>query len=84
MRLEEDIIAKVKNINEIRTAKNIELIAKGEEALEMYEFDYLLLCNKICGSNHFNMQMKIIVDTEEKYNTWLAEQATIAETIKNK
>ena len=38
----------------------------------------------ICGSNHFNMQMKIIVDTEEKYNTWLAEQATIAETIKNK
>ena len=50
----------------------------------MYEFDYLLLCNKICGSNHFNMQMKIIVDTEEKYNTWLAEQATIAETIKNK
>ena len=49
MRLEEDIIAKVKNINEIRTAKNIELIAKGEEALEMYDFDFLLLCNKICG-----------------------------------
>ena len=50
----------------------------------MYEFVYLLLCNKKCGSNHFNMQMKIVVDTEEDYNTWLAEQATIAETIKNK
>lgn len=82
MRLEEDIIAKVKNINEIRTAKNIELIVKGEEALEMYDFDFLLLCNKICGSNHFNMQMNIIVETEEEFNTWISEQGTIAETLK--
>merc|ERR1712127_490025 len=82
MRLEEDIIAKVKNINEIRTAKNIELIAKGEEALEMYDFEFLLLCNKICGSNHFNMQMNIIVETEEEFNIWIAEQGTIAETLK--
>ena len=82
MRLEDEVIAKVEHINEIRTAKNIDLIQKGEEALEMYDFDYLLLCNKICGSNHFNMQMKIIVETEEEYNAWLAEQATIAETLK--
>lgn len=82
MRLEEEVIAKVEHINEIRTAKNIDLIQKGEEALEMYDFDYLLLCNKICGSNHFNMQMKIIVETEEEYNAWVAEQATIAETLK--
>ena len=83
MRLEEDVIAKVKHINAIRTEKNKELIAKGDEELEMYEFDYLLLCNKICGSNHFNMQMKIIVETEEEYNAWLAQQATLAETLKN-
>jgi cytochrome c oxidase subunit 2 len=82
MRLEEDVIAKVKHINEIRTAKNIELIAKGEEALEMYDFEFLLLCNKICGSNHFNMQMNIIVETEEEFNTWISEQGTIAETLK--
>ncbi len=82
MRMNDDIIAKVEHINEIRFEKNIELLAKGEEALEMYEFDYLLLCNKICGSNHFNMQMKIVVETEEEYNTWLAGQATIAETLK--
>ena len=82
MRLEDEVIAKVEHINEIRTAKNIELIEKGDEALEMYDFDYLLLCNKICGSNHFNMQMKIIVETEEEYNAWVAEQATIAETLK--
>ena len=77
MRMNDEVIEKVEYINQIRTEKNIELLAKGEEVLEMYEFDYLLLCNKICGSNHFNMQMKIVVDTEEDYNTWLAEQATI-------
>jgi cytochrome c oxidase subunit 2 len=82
MRLDEDVIAKVEHINEIRTTKNIELIAKGEEVLEMYNFDFLLLCNKICGSNHFNMQMNIIVETEEEFNAWIAEQATIAETLK--
>ena len=68
MRLDEDVIAKVTHINEIRTAKNIELIAKGEEVLEMYDFEFLLLCNKICGSNHFNMQMNIVVETEEEFN----------------
>ena len=83
MRLEEDVINKVEHINAIRTKKNIELIAKGEEELELYEFDFLLLCNKICGSNHFNMQMKIIVETEEEYVAWLAEQAPLAVTLKN-
>ncbi|PHS63479.1 MAG: cytochrome C oxidase subunit II [Flavobacterium sp.] len=82
MRLNEDVIAKVAHINEIRTEKNIELVINGDEALEMYEFDYLLLCNKICGSNHFNMQMKVIVESEDEYNAWLAEQATIVETLK--
>ena len=83
MRLEEDVIIKVDNINSIRTKKNIKLIAKGEEELEMYEFDFLLLCNKICGNNHFNMQMKIVVETEEEYNAWIVQQATLAETLKN-
>ena len=41
---------------------------------DSYEFDYLLLCNKICGKSHYNMQMKIIVDSEEDYNEWLKEQ----------
>jgi len=83
MRLEDDVITKVENINAIRTKKNIGLAAKGEEELEMYEFDFLLLCNKICGSSHYNMQMKIIVESEEDYNAWIAEQAPLAVTLKN-
>ena len=38
------------------------------------EFDYVLLCNKVCGAAHFNMQMKVIVETEEQYAAWLAQQ----------
>ena len=38
------------------------------------EFNYILLCNKICGAAHYNMQMDIIVESQEDYNNWLAEQ----------
>lgn len=38
------------------------------------KFDYILLCSKICGVAHFNMQMTIIVDTEEDYKKWITEQ----------
>ncbi len=45
------------------------------------EFDYLLLCNKICGGAHYNMQMAIIVESEEDYAAWLADKKTIAESM---
>jgi cytochrome c oxidase subunit 2 len=41
---------------------------------EPVEFDYLLLCNKICGTSHFNMQMALIVESEADYNAWIAKQ----------
>ena len=40
------------------------------------DFDYILLCNKICGAAHFNMFINIIVESEEDYNAWLKEQKT--------
>ena len=81
MRQTPEMIEKVGNINKIRVEKSKELIAKGEEALERYEFDYLLLCNKICGKSHYNMQMKIIVETEEEYKAWLSEQKTFKNSL---
>lgn len=45
------------------------------------EFDYLLLCNKICGSAHYNMQMKIVIDTQEDYDAWYASKKTMAEQL---
>ena len=82
MRLSDHMTTKVKNINEIRAKESVKLVAKGDEPLESYEFDYLLLCNKICGVSHYNMQMKIIVESEEDYNAWLAEQPTFVEQMK--
>ncbi len=81
MRNDPDMIDKVKKINKIRYDKSQVLIANGEEALEPYEFDYLLLCNKICGVSHYNMQMKIIVESPEEYEKWMEEQQTFAEVI---
>lgn len=34
------------------------------------DFDYMLLCNKICGPNHYQMQMKVVVDTPENFRQW--------------
>ncbi|MFV8359634.1 cytochrome c oxidase subunit II [Flavobacterium sp. LS1P3] len=76
------MVEKVANINALRSKKSIDLVAKGETALDPYTFDYLLLCNKICGASHYNMQMKIIVDTPEDYKAWLKDKATIVSEVK--
>ena len=81
MRQTDDIKAKVKKINTIRRENSQALLAKGEEALEPYVFDYLLLCNKICGASHYNMQMKIVVETPEEFEKWMTDQQTFAEVI---
>ncbi|MEN2399537.1 cytochrome c oxidase subunit II [Flavobacterium sp. MC2016-06] len=76
------MIEKVANINKLRAEKSVELVAKGGTALDPYTFDYLLLCNKICGASHYNMQMKVVVDTPEDYKKWLSEKTTLAQDIK--
>ncbi len=41
------------------------------------KFDYVLLCNKICGGAHYRMKMKIVVDSPADYKKWLASQPTL-------
>ncbi len=72
MRLKLEVIDKTNGINKIRKAK-------GED---LYEFNYLLLCNKICGASHYNMQMKITVVEQDEYDKWIAQQPTLASVIK--
>jgi len=38
------------------------------------DFEYLLLCNKICGAAHYNMQMTIVVEPLEDFVKWTADQ----------
>lgn len=66
MRKDEQVIRNMKAINAIRAAK-------GEDPIE---FDYTLICNKICGASHYNMPMKIVVESEKDYKEWLAKQKT--------
>ena len=81
MRMNADVVDKVNRINKIRYENSQELIAKGEESLDPYQFDYLLLCAKICGASHYNMQMKIIVESEKDFNKWINNQKTFSEII---
>ncbi|WP_396184435.1 cytochrome c oxidase subunit II [Flavobacterium sp.] len=82
MRNSKAMIEKVDAINKIRTKKSKELVAKGQEALDPYTFDYLLLCNKICGKSHYNMQMKIVVESPEDFKKWFGGQTTLVQNIK--
>jgi cytochrome c oxidase subunit 2 len=38
------------------------------------KFEYLLLCNKICGGGHYNMQKVVRVVTEAEYQEWISRQ----------
>jgi len=46
-----------------------------KKELDNESFEYVMLCNKICGNAHYNMQMKVVVETEEEYNNWLESQS---------
>lgn len=37
-------------------------------------YDYVLLCAKICGAGHYNMQAKVTVVSEAEYAVWIAKQ----------
>jgi len=67
-----EVVEKTKNINKVR----------NERGEDLYEFDYLILCNKICGASHYNMQMKITVIEQEEFDKWIKEQPTLAEYLK--
>jgi cytochrome c oxidase subunit 2 len=76
------MVEKVARINDLRTKQSAKLVAEGKTALDPYTFDYLLLCNKICGASHYNMQMKIVVDSPEDYKIWLSEQVALVKEVK--
>jgi cytochrome c oxidase subunit II len=82
MRETKEMTEKVANINKIRETKSKQLVAEGKTALDPYQFDFLLLCNKICGSSHYNMQMKVVVESEADYKKWLNEKTKLVQSVK--
>jgi cytochrome c oxidase subunit II len=38
------------------------------------KFDYMLLCNKICGTSHWNMGLLIVVGTKKEYDDYMSRR----------
>lgn len=55
--------------------------AEMRNIVDNQKFNYILLCNKVCGAAHNNMQMTIVVESEADYKKWLAGQKTFNEAI---
>lgn len=56
----------------ISTAEMREI--RGDE-----NFNYVLMCNKICGESHSNMKMIVVVDeTQEEFDEWASENTKTA------
>jgi cytochrome c oxidase subunit 2 len=55
------------------TIKNMAGVNKARKEMgkEPVQFDYLLLCNKICGASHFNMQILVYVGTADQYRAFI-------------
>ncbi|RRA92341.1 cytochrome c oxidase subunit II [Paenimyroides viscosum] len=81
MRDREEIVDRVNKINEARNKQSKKLVEKGEPGLEPYTFDYILLCNKICGRSHYNMQAKVVVETEAQFRKWIAQQPKLGKQV---
>lgn len=48
------------------------LRAEGREKTD--KWDYYLFCNKICGAAHYNMKIKVVVESQADYDKWLKDQ----------
>lgn len=38
------------------------------------DFEYYLYCNKICGVSHYNMKIKVVVESQSEVDAWLKSQ----------
>jgi len=38
------------------------------------KFNYVLLCNKICGVAHYNMKMNVVISKSDAFKTWYKDQ----------
>jgi cytochrome c oxidase subunit 2 len=43
------------------------------------KFDYVLLCNKVCGLAHYMMNMKLVIDEPDDFREWLKGEKPVVE-----
>ena len=47
-----------------------------KEKMNNPDFEYILMCNKICGGSHYNMKMAVTVLEPEEYLNWQKTRTT--------
>jgi cytochrome c oxidase subunit 2 len=45
------------------------------EKMKNPKFNYILMCNKICGGAHYKMKMSVVVLSKKQYKEWVASKA---------
>jgi cytochrome c oxidase subunit 2 len=55
--------------------------AKMKEITGDDKFEYIMLCNKICGVAHYNMKMAVRVLEKEEYKKWLRGEKRVFEGV---
>ncbi|NOK86080.1 MAG: cytochrome c oxidase subunit II [Chloroflexi bacterium AL-W] len=56
--------------------------AEMREKMGDSTFNFQMSCQQICGGGHWNMGAKVVVETMEEYQTWIAQQRTFLATYK--
>ncbi|MFT5820613.1 MAG: cytochrome c oxidase subunit 2 [Crocinitomix sp.] len=56
--------------------KPIFTTAEMRERVGNPDFNFILMCNKICGVSHSNMKMPVTVGTQEEFEAWKAGPLT--------
>ncbi|MBD3639168.1 MAG: cytochrome c oxidase subunit II [Crocinitomicaceae bacterium] len=68
----------------MRTTLKFKPIFTTQEMKEMTgnpDFEYILLCNKICGASHYNMNMPVYVGTQEEFDAWVDGENNVTPII---
>jgi len=55
------------------TTEEMKKITKNDK------FEYVLLCNKVCGASHYQMNMKVVVESPDDFKKWLKTQKQVME-----
>lgn len=67
-----------------RTTLRVKPIYTTEEMREITnipDFNYILMCNKICGVSHSNMKMDVRVGTQEEFDEWKSDANNVAQVV---
>jgi cytochrome c oxidase subunit 2 len=43
------------------------------------KFDFIVLCNKVCGVAHYNMKMNLVIESADDFKKWYRDQSLVFE-----